>query len=127
MVQKKERIFYAALGQDFNISVEVVVFSSAHFQLIQHVNKTLRVLSTPREIHLLRPETNRVGNDVFRYRVTFNFMNLTDDDFGNYSIMAGNTFGYDVFQFELVNKENEGKRNGLKVKYHLEKCHHHPW
>lgn len=95
------------------------MFNTAHFQLLLHyqfTNETsnvtqqgLRILSTPREISLLRPETNRAGNDAYRYQLNFKFNNLTDDDFASYSIMAGNTFGYDVYQFRLVNGTKQGK------------------
>ena len=32
------------------------------------------------------------------------FKGLNESDFASYSIMAGNTFGYDVFQFSIVER-----------------------
>ena len=40
------------------------------------------------------------------YRVDFYFTNLTKKDFRNYTIMAGNIEGYDVFKFAI--KEERG-------------------
>ena len=45
-------------------------------------------------------------NDAFRHRITFMFKDLTESDFGNYSIMAGNTFGYELSQFILIERSN---------------------
>jgi len=123
-VGKKEKyqIFYADVGEDLNVSAQAVVFVNVHFQLILHYNHTnstsnkteqrLKILSTPREIVLLGPETYREGNDAYRYKLNFMFKNLNESDFSNYSIMAGNTFGYDVFHF-LISKR-KSKCNRLK-------------
>lgn len=114
--KNNEITHYVRIGQDVNVTVEVVIFHTAHFQLLLHhdvVNKTsntteqvLKILSTPRDIVLVRQEANR--NDAYRYRLNFKFYNLTEEDFASYSIMAGNTFGYDVYQFQLTNGSAEG-------------------
>lgn len=107
-------LLYADLGQDLNVTVEAVVFHSAHFQLILHHNYTnvttntteqsLKILRTPREIKLIGPETERESNDAYRYMLNFMFKGLNQSDFASYSIMAGNTFGYDVYQFSIVER-----------------------
>lgn len=105
---------YGDLGQNLNVTVEAVVFNTAHFQLILHYNYTnvttntteqrLKILRTPREIKLIGPETQRESNDAYRYKLNFMFKGLNESDFASYSIMAGNTFGYDVFQFSIVER-----------------------
>ena len=107
---------YARIGNDLNVTVEAVAFSTAHFQLIRHLNETdpntqktkstLKVMTIPRVITLIGPETHRMRNDAFRHRITFMFKDLTKSDFGNYSIMAGNTFGYEISQFILIERSN---------------------
>lgn len=112
---------YASPGEDLNVSVKAVVFHTAHFQLILHYNHTnntsntteqrLKILSTRREIALLGPETFRESNDAYRYRLTFMFSNLNESDFASYSIMAGNTFGYDVYQFTILNRKSSKEKS----------------
>ena len=116
-VGDNDAYIYAYPGQHLNVSVKAVVFHTAHFQLILHYNHTnktsntteqrLKILSTPREIVLLGPETLRESNDAYRYQLTFMFNNLNETDFASYSIMAGNTFGYDVYQFTILKKTSK--------------------
>ena len=106
---------YVKIGSDINVTAEVVVFSTAHFQLIRHFNQTdpitqviekrLKIMATPRDIELIGPETNRKSSDAYRYRLTFKFNNLTESNFGTYSIMAGNTFGYAVTPFTIIKRQ----------------------
>ena len=105
---------YANIGDDLDVTVEVVEFGRVHFQLIHHCNQTdpitkkvvakLKVMTTPRDIKLIGPETQRKSSDAYRYRVTFKFRELKESDFSNYSIMAGNTFGYDLNHFSILKR-----------------------
>ena len=113
-IKRTDEYLYADVGQDLNVTVEAVVFNTAHFQLILHYNYTnattntteqrLKILRTPREIKLIGPETQRESNDAYRYQLNFMFKGLEQSDFASYSIMAGNTFGYDVFQFSILER-----------------------
>lgn len=105
---------YGTPGKDLDVSFEVIVFNTAHFQLLKHERDKsgksgLRIMSTPRDVTLLRLEPNR--QDAYRYKITYKFRNLTTDDYGNYSIMSGNTFGYDVKAFTLLDEKDRGKFN----------------
>ena len=114
-----DAVIYGSIGESLNVTAQAVVFNTAHFQLILHHNHTntttntteqrLTVLSTPREIHLLGPETLRESNDAYRYKLIFMFKNLNASDFAIYSIMAGNTFGYDVYQFSIERRPGRTK------------------
>jgi len=106
---------YARSGSDLNVTVDAVVFSTAHFQLLHHLNQTdpitqkteatLKIMTIPRVITLIGPETHKKSSDAFRYRLTFMFKDMTESDFGSYSIMAGNTVGYSVTQFILIKRD----------------------
>lgn len=110
-------IKYAKVGDDLNVSVDVAVFGTVHFQLIHHYTKMnastkriesgVKIMNTPRKVEFIGPVTTLSGGKgAIRYRVTFMFKNLTEFDFGSYNIMAGNSFGYDASQLKLTKRRH---------------------
>lgn len=109
----KIREYCAVQGQDLNVSAEVDVSNTANVQLVKHLEDNfgkgrLHIISTPRDIILLRTESDRQGNKFYRYQIVFKFLNITVEDYGEYSIIAGSHHGFDVMDFTIVNKTDKG-------------------
>ena len=106
---------YGKVGDTLNVSVDVAVFGTAHFQLIHHythINAMTKKVESG--VKIMAPtEAKPIGpvvlngkkiDGALRYRVIFTFKNLTEYDFGSYTIMVGNTFGYDVSEVTVIKR-----------------------
>ena len=116
-----DKVFYAQVGQNLTVKTHSLTFGNVHFQLLIDVEKfnnitnttsmEIKVLNTPRHYVVVK-----VVDATSEYRLDFYFTNLTKKDFLNYTIMAGNVIGYDVFKF--ANRESpKGKGNFSSVSF----------
>ncbi|XP_065649479.1 fibroblast growth factor receptor-like isoform X4 [Hydra vulgaris] len=108
----KHKVFYVDYGQNLTVPIYVTAFlPNPHFQMLYvysmtnpNTNETklaLRVLPTMRELTVLEKGQRR-GNSISHIKLDYFFTNISEQDFGNYTLMAGNKYGYDRYPFQIL-------------------------
>lgn len=108
----KHKVFYVDYGQNLTVPIYVTAFlPNPHFQMLYvysmtnpNTNETklaLRVLPTMRELTVLEKGQRR-GNSISHIKLDYFFNNISEQDFGNYTLMAGNKYGFDIYPFQIL-------------------------
>ena len=114
--KKGDSTYDVNIGDDLIVAAEVIVFGTTHFQLLQHYNETndtnstlqFHILKTPRRYTKMEDDSkNNRDSAGKKHKLEYLFHNISEKDFASYSIMAGNSEGYDVYPFSIEKKPSK--------------------
>lgn len=119
-LDKEEKEYIGRKGENLTVQTRFLAFGNVHFQLLLDMieydaaeNKTVtafKILKTPRQYQLIK-----MTDAAAEYKLEFYFRNLSAADFQNYTVMAGNIIGYDVFKFYIKEEKVQPNVIALEV------------
>ena len=108
----KHKSFYADYGQNLTVPIYVTAFlPHPHFQMLYVYNYTdsvanktepkLMIRNTKRVLTVLGKDQPK-RNAIAWFKLDYIFTNISKQDFGDYTLMAGNKYGYDIYPFQIL-------------------------
>lgn len=107
-VPNLQKRFFVAPGDNITINSTILTFGTSHFQLLYHYNESINATHSKPAVRIVDVQMsyNKLNLPDNKYGVKnllqYHFHNVSEKDYGMYSVMAGNIVGFDVYQFTLI-------------------------
>ena len=103
------RHYIGHLGEDINVEIDVLASQNAKYMLLKRTGKMNKLVhDVTRNIFVRRLDSGGSCHKFIASEiVVVQFRNISEHDYGNYSLVATNGYGQNVFLFEIIS-DSEG-------------------